>query len=388
MKPFVLFLFIFVVSQLQGQIVYKDENDICEKQELQNIYFKSIQILDSLETIGFGIIRMDILEIDSQKYLLPDGHFNVYKWTGDDWKNIYKGIHYGYNYLSKKFVFKDNLYSFGGYGYWKSHGQVIQFLFDRGEWELLEFTKSLKNGYASVEPFGLKVIRDTEYNIDIVRKKVDDLPKSTLNLYKIGKFYSNAVIYDFDKYTLIYNGQRLLYDKLQKKYYISELSPFKNLHHADSENYLVHLVGDSIAIYDRNMALIEATSVNSEMRFYSPYQVVRNSRISDALIYALISLVLTIMAFYFIKSKKKRVSYQDPLIDKLLLLRGKTLTQTELDSILEISDIKNPETLKGTRSTAINKINKKTSAKEGANLIVRIKDPEDKRRYLYKISNI
>ena len=381
MKTIIFSLLFFISSQLGGQIVFQDKNKISGKEELQNLYTKSLHILDSLKTVGFIIRRMDILEINEQKYLLPDGLFDVYNWTGTGWKNLYRGIHHGYNYDSKKFVFNNNLYSFGGYGFWRSHGQVIQFLFDRGEWELLDFTKSLKNGYATTMPQGLMVFGDSDYIIDIDKKQITSQPELPFKMQRINNIYSNLITFDFDDFMLIFKKPMLLFDKKSRNFYDSELSPFRNLPNA----YLVQIVSDSIALYDKNMSLIEATSVSREIKYFTPISKASTFRLKGKWIYSIISLLLLCCVYYFFRSKQKRIKFNDPLIEKLLPHAGKTLTQEELDEILGISGIKNPETHKGTRSQTINKINKETNSKTGKKLINRIKDPEDRRRYLYEI---
>ncbi|HEB61954.1 MAG TPA: hypothetical protein ENI82_02275 [Bacteroidetes bacterium] len=384
MKTIIFSLLFFISSQLGGQIVFQDKNKISGKKELQNLYTKSLHILDSLKTVGFIIRRMDILEINEQKYLLPDGLFDVYNWTGIGWKNLYRGIHHGYNYDSKKFVFNNNLYSFGGYGFWRSHGQVIQFLFDRGEWELLDFTKSLKNGYATTMPQGLMVFGDSDYIIDIDKKQITSQPELPFKMQRINNIYSNLITFDFDDFMLIFKKPMLLFDKKSRNFYDSELSPFRNLPNA----YLVQIVSDSIALYDKNMSLIEATSVSREIKYFTPISKASTFRLKGKWIYSIISLLLLCCVYYFFRSKQKRIKFNDPLIEKLLPHAGKTLTQEELDEILGISGIKNPETHKGTRSQTINKINKETNSKTGKKLINRIKDPEDRRRYLYEIGNL
>jgi hypothetical protein len=113
------------------------------------MYSKALSVLDSTKKKGFQIDRMDIVEINETKYLIPNGMFDVYRWTNGQWDNMYKGPFQGFNFGAKIFVHKDEIYAFGGYGYWRNHGLIVRFLRDRGEWDVLPFTSELPFYYGS-----------------------------------------------------------------------------------------------------------------------------------------------------------------------------------------------------------------------------------------------
>ncbi|MBK8448708.1 MAG: hypothetical protein IPL42_01255 [Saprospiraceae bacterium] len=85
------------------------------------------------------------------------------------------------------------------------------------------------------------------------------------------------------------------------------------------------------------------------------------------------------------RSKKLPPKFTNPIIDKILVHTGKTLTQEELDVVLGIDQINPAETQRSKRSNAFKEINHEYSKLYGLDLITRIENPEDKRKYLYQI---
>jgi len=61
--------------------------------------------------------------------------FDVLKWTGDRWDNLYQGTSSGFNCEAHFFVREGKLYSMGSYGFWKGHSELLWFDFDTGFWE-------------------------------------------------------------------------------------------------------------------------------------------------------------------------------------------------------------------------------------------------------------
>ena len=66
--------------------------------------------------------------------------FEVLRWTGDRWENLYKGNASGFNCHAHFFVREGRLYSMGRYGFWKAHSELLWFDFVRGSWEFVPAT--------------------------------------------------------------------------------------------------------------------------------------------------------------------------------------------------------------------------------------------------------
>jgi hypothetical protein len=63
--------------------------------------------------------------------------FEVLRWTGDRWDNLYKGTGSGFNCHAHFFVREGKLYSMGRYGFWRGHSELLEFDFDTGYWEFV-----------------------------------------------------------------------------------------------------------------------------------------------------------------------------------------------------------------------------------------------------------
>lgn len=63
--------------------------------------------------------------------------FEVLRWSGDSWENLYKGTGSGFNCHAHYFVREGKLYSMGRYGFWRGHSELLEFDFETGYWEFV-----------------------------------------------------------------------------------------------------------------------------------------------------------------------------------------------------------------------------------------------------------
>jgi hypothetical protein len=76
-----------------------------------------------------------LLVFEEQLLALIACRFEVLKWTGDRWDNLYKDAGSGFNCHAHFFVRDGKLYSMGRYGFWKGHSELLWFDFEEGYWE-------------------------------------------------------------------------------------------------------------------------------------------------------------------------------------------------------------------------------------------------------------
>lgn len=132
-------------------------------------------------------------------YIFPDGTGQVYVRDVNSVQPVRLDStkYYGFTFGSYTFFYRNLLYSFGGYGYWNTNGQLRVFINQKGEWELeplnreVPFSKGnllpivwlneaagkLWIGYSinrreGIKSNGRKVeqVTDSIYVLDIVRK--------------------------------------------------------------------------------------------------------------------------------------------------------------------------------------------------------------------------
>lgn len=392
---------------IHGQIVYHDEKPFIGLDSLKRLIKDAFYLFDSLNTTGASYHRADIYELRGGIYYVIDGTFEVYKRVDSSWVDLYPRIYSGYNFGSKKFVYQDELYSFGGYGYWNNHGQVIKFLKQRKEWELLPYTAHLPNGIASWDPPLLKIITtDSIYAIDLSNAKVFHI--SDAQIIKDKRYLFNSYNYELKDYTLIL-GDKPFYsiDKENGMLYKSELSPFQD-YRLSARSGLILLKENTMICLNKSLDTISTYTYKSQSSFYVPTGIRTQIPGDDPasgfqssykwLYILLISTVLMAAIIYGYKRKSSSSHKQDekamdednimhPLMVKLEQYHGNSLSQEELDAALEINHIRSPESRRYRRSQLIKEINKHQKINHSTTYINRVRDPEDGRRYLYHIGS-
>lgn len=79
-----------------------------------------------------------VLVMDDGITALLPCRFDVLRWNGNAWINLYKGNASGFNCKAYFFVKDKKLYSFGTYGFWKNHSELLEFDFLTGGWENIQ----------------------------------------------------------------------------------------------------------------------------------------------------------------------------------------------------------------------------------------------------------
>ncbi|MBK8448707.1 MAG: hypothetical protein IPL42_01250 [Saprospiraceae bacterium] len=215
-------LIVFTISALTGysRILFKDEIPYSDSTELQNLYRQSLLIQDSFLKSGIRTQSMEILETDTGKYLVIDGRLNLYRWNDVDWVNISKSKYHGYNHLSKKFIFNNSIYSFGGYGFWREHGDLIKYDWDRNEWETVTLLTDEDIGNSAAFKVGnyLYVVNPISRNQHINLSNIHE------GLYRINLLTREVDVLSIDsKLSLLKSGMRLE----TQNYYLPSRDPFQ-----------------------------------------------------------------------------------------------------------------------------------------------------------------
>jgi hypothetical protein len=78
-----------------------------------------------------------LFQVQGQLLAVIPCRFEVLRWTGDSWENLYKGSGSGFNCHAHFFVRDGKLYSMGRYGFWRGHSELLEFDFDTGFWEFV-----------------------------------------------------------------------------------------------------------------------------------------------------------------------------------------------------------------------------------------------------------
>ena len=387
------FLLFFSNYYLSAQIVYRDAGQKTDTIELRNMYSKALSVLDSTKKKGFQIDRMDIVEINETKYLIPNGMFDVYRWTNGQWDNMYKGPFQGFNFGAKIFVHKDEIYAFGGYGYWRNHGLIVRFLRDRGEWDVLPFTSELPFYYGYQNAKGLHVfnnIKSMDLNIDDM-SVVESEDIMVKNIVMPKPTHLNSI--ELENYYYLIEQLPYLIDKRNGEVRTTIDIPFRG--YANSAGNLLHIYSDLIDFYSNNL--------NNHYTF-DPSAEIQSLKLADTTqagqipLWISISggfLLIGLVSYTYIRYKKKGtkivdtedITWDNKYIDSLLTHSGSTLNMEEIDAIFGITELIPQESQRFKRHALIKDINRIYRYRLNKDLIIRRKDTGDGRRYVYEIGN-
>ncbi len=388
-------LIILIASHISAhcQIVYNDSEPYITESELYKLGQSSILIIDSLKAKGLNCQRADIVELGDYKYLLPDGSFDVFRYERGRWINRYKNGFSGYNFGSKKFIYNNEIYSFGGYGFWNNHGQVIRFIEERSEWEILPFTQNLNNGFCTYNPPLLKVYTtDSITNINLETQEVTSFSNqlSEINKYDL----SNINTYELRNYSLqLGRKPYFTFTKENNTVFTSKLTPYQNLRLARL-NGILHIIGDSINCYSDKFETIGKYNSGEELQQFEILESKDRSQSNDVLWIKTVTILTTflgsLLLFIIIRKKSRLVNTnnelnENPKLKMVMNYKGQTLDQEALDEIFEISHIQSAESKRFRRAQLIKELNTKSQIKYSADVIKRKRDPDDGRKFVYQI---
>ena len=110
--------------------------------------FKPREIADLLRRANGEIHpKYGQLDINESSYvvlgdsllIIPQGRHYVFSYQKQrgTFLRIDRSEFHGHNFSRKLFVYKGEIYSFGGYGFWQTHGKLMRFSWNTREWELV-----------------------------------------------------------------------------------------------------------------------------------------------------------------------------------------------------------------------------------------------------------
>lgn len=400
MRPLILFsiFYYLIIDRTLGQIVYRDHIPYTDSSEIQDLYRQTLLVQDSFLNLGFQTNTLDILELNNEKYLAIDGRLNLYKWQQQTWTSISNSNYHGYNFISKKFVYNGSIYSFGGYGFWREHGDLIRYDWERNEWETLVIhtNEEIGTNVSFVKDNFLYIINPTYknqhinkqikhrglYKIDLQTQSVSIIPTDP-KLDAI-KFYTR---FETTNYYLSSRDPFQLINKSELTYKFSDITQMVQLAGVGPKSFIL-IRGDEISV-DLGVSQkinFKLDSIYKNLQDVS-YPIVKESR---SIIYTLTFLFLLLIGIaWHYRSKQAEnqttTSLDHPILIRLMEYSGQTLSQEQLDIAFGIDQINPAETQRSKRSNLIKEINHEFYKIRGVELVSRIQDPTDKRKFLYQI---
>ena len=362
-----------------------------------------------------------ITNIQDKIYALHSGSFNVMLWNGSDWINLYKASYHGYNFEAFFFVYEDNLYSLGTYGYWLTHSNVLKFNFDAEVWDMV-ITRNSPENYGSyfvgqigdtlISIFGFNLNESTGDRSKIIDGHLLDLKNKTWsevglaeNIVPVENFfleYKTRV--DLKDYTVMEN--RL---DTQKGLFVIDKINLEINFFANEDGYFFHssvldyIVDNKITYEEYGIvktlnidSLFMKEHITSSIALYSP----ENKVTSNLLIalYITLALIIIIIALLVIRRKRSSngeiesdnlISLYSETLEKIMLIINEqgeaTLDTSELNELLEINHM-TYDAQRAKRAKLINELNYSHNLIHNCNLIERRRNPKDKRQIAYHMN--
>lgn len=347
-------------------------------------------------------------------YIVIDGTGLIYQLNGDlqdnsiEFQRVDSTFYAGNNFNSYVFGYKNQVYSIGGYGFWKSNGQLRFFSHSTHDWNIEPLNKELtitkheiypnvwfdeynqqlnSLGYSSLNQATSESGKNINYKFDSLYRL--DLPSKTWHTIGVlsedfrntipeyipiintprGLLVSNNSKIDFEIWNIQDNSIYKLSKEAQKNFPISELDEYIFWH---KENYIytynrISRQADSILLLDKDL-------IKTNKKIYT------TSNLNSIFVICLGTLLLIPIILGGFKKFRKRKSTSVPAatlkgstesngifseIEKLLISlliknfkNGRLTSIDEVNYVLGISS-KSVNMQKRTRSDVINSINTK-----------------------------
>lgn len=359
---------------------------------------------------------IDVVKLKDSYYVLPNGLNDIYLWSGHQLTPVFESPFQGQNFGSKKYVYHNEIYSYGGYGYWNFYADITRFDQITKEWVLVPgfgekpFVESTNFRYCFIRDSILYAYFQWSWPYRTTRHNPisdDRLYTYNLNSYT-WKFEGDVprnfprqpgfVHYESRNYTLEINkegvGVLLNNNSLEFK---SNLALYRNASLypdlVDGSTLSCRQVrNDSIFLYDSShlQFVIDLASIDQMSGgIYEPFVKAEPWNRYQIGIGGLCLIILGGVLFYVRKRKSPGVTQpifsagqEPPSFPKLKNYLNQTIVQSVLDDCLQISQVASVDILRNKRSSFIKQINE-----DPANPyhIQRVRNEEDSRIYDYHI---
>ena len=372
---------------------------------------------------------LTLFYVKDQLLALLPCRFDVLRWTGVGWENLYKGTSSGFNCHPHFFVREGKLYSMGRYGFWRGHSELLEFDFQKGYWEFVPVSTPPVN-YG-----GVGIFVDGDRVLSILGENIHQ----PTNVFYPDK---NGYVFDFkskawSSIQLDFPSQKNLSSWIMPSFdfkdygvQLYQLDAHLGLLLVHKKENTLYFVKDndfgkfkqfSVAVASGNSAVFfdkygDPTFLTPEKDFEERFKKVGDIRFTKQAssfgleewsfsILAALGLLLAIVGVFWwrmhLKSKKEEpVSSELPvaigtvdgeediirMVARLLAHPVALVDVHHLDQLLGIAELESLDYRRVRRSRYIKAVNQYYQAQEGKELIVRTKSEADKRIILYRIS--
>ena len=366
-------------------------------------------------TLNFDNEISNICTIGIDTFYNRGGFYYLFQLKGDSAIRLDRSSYHGANFNSYFFSWQNTIYLLGGYGFFTTHNNLISFNENKREWAKVNMTGSdpefihgisfiNNNKIYSFNNFkaGNNVSKDlldsSLYVLDLTTMVWQKHKMPIVDLIVISNVVRTADYfwYQNDHLTILINKKEIKFEIIEnEKLNLTRNNNFISL----KDNSLLFEESNPIKSYRKitqlNLDSVWLVYIKSSSALYKPNQnttIQPSNGISP--LWFLISIIPLILIFFIYKRKTKvTASKSNPieldqiqdnqleiLVLKITKLNKGILNMEELDNLLDITHLE-AESRKLRRFRKLSELNQLQPG-----FIIRVKDEEDKRRFLYQIN--
>jgi len=444
-----IFLTIIGFTQLKAQnrdldsVYFIKKNSFLDKIISLKDLHTNIQLSDAntlIPTIGtlFKPNGQEMIKDNDDLYINIQQTGFIYKWVGTvdstlKFRRIDKTININYNIGSFNFLYKEQLYSYGGYGFWKSNGHLRGFNFLDKEWDIFPLNKE-------IFAYGYQWLSIKEGRIYVPIQKIINAGLKSINTDGDDRLYESYYL-DLNQKIWVMLG---LLDPKARKIISADPLPSKFL---SVQNGIIHVINDELFYFDfinnkiyrstkadlnqfflRRISMRDAFEYKGQLFFYIPnlnrfeitpfnlsnfemlnFPIWRRDNVEDT--YVAVVIIILLLVLFIIGVIRQKVN-QKIIQSQLKVLKTKSVSQAffgaeislikmllkaatddvkveihQINYVLGIKD-KNIGLQKKVRSDIINGINDKYQiiTSSDSPLIASVRKEDDKRFLEYFIT--
>jgi hypothetical protein len=362
---------------------------------------------------GSAAAKLDLLKyntfvtIKSDTFFNPGGYFYLFKLKGDSLERIDRSFFHGTTFNRFLFSWDDQIFQLGGYGMFMTNNLLLRFSYTGKDWQAVR-TKGEKPLFLNGVTFfsGDSIITFSNYkNGNLVETNFYDSALYVLRLknfqwkkYLINKELNGwAINYETDDYIICSLETRILLIKKSNLTYII----LNNI----GDSFMRHPAEYGIkntVFFNNEVSLSYSLNLDSLSKKYTgkfvPILEMKKQYLHEKTNSFWFLLLLPAFVFLFLYQRKKRrlnlltegsensqsvlnnhLSQTNGFYDALMRQEKKLLTMEELDILLEIEHMES-DSKKLRRFRIIQNLNDRYPG-----FITRVKDLNDKRRFLYQL---
>ena len=279
--------------------------------------------------------KLNFLNTSNEQFAVPNGTGAVYKLSKtqpNSFERFDATLFHGYNNNALNFIYKDTIYSLGGYGLWHSNGQLRYFNTKKAEWELkpidqflpisLEdiFDIRMRRGIVytylkKLDAEGLKQQKekfiDSIYSLNIVNGEVKKLGKASDQLKQIPKM---PISLSSNYGTLLLNSNEVILLDFEH----NEIKNWENIKIGDLflsgiGSIRPMIQNDSIIYFFNNTSLDSLVIPLNKMKIIGPIytsedRFIFKENLDSQILYIIIIIVLfTILIYIIFKQKNNQL---------------------------------------------------------------------------------